>query len=111
MYDGVAFVTLSHQTGPRGGDELVSTNWLMGMATGQAGPGRLLLTGMLSIEPATMGPRGYRELFQVGETYHFLPIVDHQHPHDLLMSCIIGEACARMPMPAVTLMNRMPQRR
>ena len=29
----------------------------------------------------------------------------------LNMSCIIGEACARMPMPAVTLMNRMPQSR
>ena len=27
------------------------------------------------------------------------------------MSCIIGDACARMPMPAVTLMHRMPHSR
>jgi hypothetical protein len=102
MYDGVAFVTLSHQTGPRGGDEIVSTNWLMGMATGQAGPGRLSLTGMLSLEPATMGPRGYRELFQVGETYHFLPIVDHQHPHDLLMQ---ASAAWRLPLNDTTTLT------
>src|SRR5262245_43378493 len=29
----------------------------------------------------------------------------------LNMSCIIGDACARMPMPAVTLMKRMPHSR
>jgi hypothetical protein len=85
MYDGVLFGSINHQTGPRGGNEVMSTNWGMGMVTRQAGPGRLTLTGMLSLEPATVGPRGYRELFQVGETYRFLPLVDRQHPHDFFM--------------------------
>ena len=95
MYDGVVFGTYSHQTGPRGGEEFISTNWVMGMATRQGGPGRLTLTGMLSFEPATMGPRGYLELFQTGETYHFIPIVDHQHPHDFLMQ---ASAAWRIPL-------------
>jgi hypothetical protein len=95
MYDGVLFGTFSHQTGPRGADDFASTSWGMGMMTRQAGPGRLTLTGMLSLEPATMAPRGYRELFQVGETYHFLPIVDRQHPHDFFMQM---SAAWRIPL-------------
>jgi hypothetical protein len=90
MYDGVLFGTISHQTGPRGSDEVVSTDWIMGMASRQAGPGRLTLTGMASLERATTGPRGYRELFQVGETYRFIPLVDRQHPHDLLMQASVA---------------------
>jgi hypothetical protein len=90
MYDGVLFGTISRHTGPRGGDEALSTDWGMGMASRQAGPGRLTLTGMLSFERATTGPRGYRELFQVGETYRFLPIVDRQHPHDLVMQASVA---------------------
>jgi hypothetical protein len=89
-YDGVLFATFSHQTGPRGADEFVSTDWLMGMAMRQAGPGLLTLTGMASLERATTGPQGYRELFQVGELYHFIPITDRQHPHDLLMQASVA---------------------
>lgn len=59
MYDGVLFATFSHQSGPRGGDEFISTDWFMGMAMRQAGLGRLTLTGMASFERATTGPRGY----------------------------------------------------
>jgi hypothetical protein len=95
MYDGVVFGTLSRHTGPRGSDEMVSTNWFMGMASRQAGPGRLTLTGMASLERATMMAPGYRELFQVGETFRFLPIVDRQHPHDLLMQ---ASAAWRIPL-------------
>jgi hypothetical protein len=89
MYDGALFGTYNHQGGPRGGDELIATNWVMGMASRTAGPGQLTLTGMMSAEPATVGPEGYRELFQAGESYHFLPIIDHQHPHDLLMQAAV----------------------
>lgn len=99
MHDGVVFVTFSNQTGPRGGEELISTNWVMGTATRQAGPGQLTLTGMMSLERATTGPRGYRELFQVGETYRFIPLVDRQHPHDLLMQ---ASAAWRLPLTDTT---------
>ena len=95
MHDGVLFGTFSHQGGPRGGDEVISTNWFMGMASRQAGPGRLTLTGMTSLERATTGPRGYLELFQVGESFGFIPLVDRQHPHDLLMQ---ASAAWRIPL-------------
>jgi hypothetical protein len=90
MYDGVVFATYSHQTGPRGADEFVSTDWLMGMAMRQAGPGLLTVTAMASLDRATTGPTGYRELFQVGESYHFIPLTDRQHPHDFLMQASVA---------------------
>ena len=67
MSDGLLFATVNHQGGPRGGDEFVSTNWWMGMASRTAGKGQLTLTGMLSLDPATATARGYREIFQSGE--------------------------------------------
>lgn len=85
MSDGLLFTTVNHQGGPRGGDEFVSTNWWMGMASRTAGKGQLTLTGMLSLDPATATARGYREIFQSGEAYKGEPIVDRQHPHDLVM--------------------------
>src|SRR5204863_2408070 len=40
---------------------------------------------MLSLDPLTVGKAGYAEIFQVGEALDGRPIVDRQHPHDLLM--------------------------
>ena len=40
---------------------------------------------MLSLDPLTVGKKGYRELFQVGEAFEGKPLVDYQHPHDLFM--------------------------
>src|SRR5206468_8989554 len=40
---------------------------------------------MLSLDPATVGKRGYGEIFQVGEAAGGQPLVDRQHPHDLFM--------------------------
>jgi hypothetical protein len=57
----------------------------MGMATRPLGVGTLTLSGMLTVEPLTVGPAGYSEIFQVGEAYRGLQVTDHQHPHDLLM--------------------------
>jgi hypothetical protein len=102
MYDGVLFGTFNHQGGPRGGDDVESTNWLMTMASRPAGPGVLQITGMFSLDPATTGADGYRELFQVGETYHGAPLVDRQHPHDLLMQASLAW---RVPLNAATALT------
>src|SRR4026209_2224941 len=40
---------------------------------------------MLSLDPLTVTKRRYPELFQSGETAYGLPVVDGQHPYDLLM--------------------------
>jgi hypothetical protein len=85
MYDGVVFATVNHQGGPRGGDDLLATNWVMGMAARRLGPGQLTLSGMVSADAATAGARGYRELFQIGEAYKGEPLIDRQHPHDFVM--------------------------
>jgi hypothetical protein len=85
MQDGVVFATFDSQGGPRGQQEFVSQNWWMGMASRSVGRSTFTLTGMLSLEPATTGDRGYPEIFQVGETFDGAPLVDYQHPHDFLM--------------------------
>jgi hypothetical protein len=83
--DGIVFAEFNHQGGDRGGSELVVPNWWMGMASRDLPRGRLTLTSMFSLDPATVGREGYRELFQSGEALEGKPIVDHQHPHDLFM--------------------------
>ena len=85
MLHGVAFLNMLQQTGPRGDDKVFSTNWVMGMAQRQLGPGQLTLRGMISLEPATVTHRFYPELFQQGETAFGSPITDGQHPHDFFM--------------------------
>ena len=85
MQDGVIFVEFNHQGGPRGGNEAVAPNWWMGMATRRTTHGRLTFIGMLSLDPATVGKDGYREIFQAGEALNGRPLIDRQHPHDLFM--------------------------
>ena len=85
MLHGSAFVMDLQQTGPRGGDKFFSTNWVMGMAEREWGPGQLTLRTMLSLEPVTVTERRYPLLFQQGETAYGLPIVDGQHPHNFVM--------------------------
>jgi len=85
MFHANIFISDLQQTGPRGGDRFFSTNWFMGMAQRQIGPGTFTARVMLSLEPATVTNRRYPLLFQQGETAFGLPIVDGQHPHDFVM--------------------------
>ena len=85
MLHGRAFLNEMQQTGPRGGDKLFSTNWLMGMAQRKLGRDVLTIRSMFSLEPATVSIRRYPELFQQGETAYGNPISDGQHPHDFVM--------------------------
>jgi hypothetical protein len=74
------------QSGPRGGDKFFSTNWFMGMAQHNFGPGVFTIRSMLTLEPATITDRRYPLLFQQGETAYGVPIADGQHPHDFIMA-------------------------
>ena len=85
MQDGVVIAEFNRQGGPRGGNEFVVPNWWMGMASRETSRGRLTLTSMLSLDPATVGKDGYREIFQSGEALNGRPLIDRQHPHDLFM--------------------------
>jgi hypothetical protein len=86
MLHGFAFAVADRQSGARGDDQLFSTNMVMGMATRPMGRGRLGLRTMVSLEPLTVGKRGYPLLLQTGETADGVShLIDRQHPHDLFM--------------------------
>ena len=85
MQDGIVYSEFNHQPTSRGGDEFVVPNWWMGMAGRNTSHGRLTLASMLSLDPATVGKSGYRELFQTGEALDGKPLIDRQHPHDFFM--------------------------
>jgi hypothetical protein len=94
MFHGEARLGVNAQGGPRGVTKFESQNWFMPMATRQVGRGTLELRGMFSAEPLTYSGAGSPQLFQTGEVYRGRPIVDAQHPHDLLM-----ELSARYTLP------------
>jgi hypothetical protein len=72
-------------------------NWFMGSGDRYVGPGRLLIHTMISLEPFTIGKwvygGGFRipptggspQLFQTGESFEGVPLVNFQHPHDLVV--------------------------
>ena len=82
-YNVVAGV--NRQGGPRGVTKAESANWFMPMAYHKLGEGTVQLRGMFSFEPFTFPPGGSPLLFQTGETYRGQPLIDRQHPHDLIM--------------------------
>ncbi|MFN7118944.1 MAG: hypothetical protein ACK4TA_19250 [Saprospiraceae bacterium] len=75
----------------RGGKEFQAPNWVMGMAMKQVGQnGLFTFTGMFSLDPVVMQGNGYRLLFQSGESWKDQPLIDRQHPHDLISALSIA---------------------
>ena len=62
-----------------------SQNWFMLTGGRPLGGGHLMLHTMVSLEPFTMDPLGSPQLYQTGESYNLTPLVNYQHPHDLVM--------------------------
>lgn len=85
MLEGNAFGQYDHQTGLRGTSQLGLVDWEMLMATHALAGGAARLDAMTSLEPLVDSPRGYPELLQTGGAFRGARIVDHQHPHDLVM--------------------------
>jgi len=87
MVMGNAFFGYLQEFAPdeRGGHQVNSTNWLMGMARRRAGAGVVGARLMLSAEPLTVPGCGYPDLLATGEQCDGDSIHDRQHPHDLLM--------------------------
>lgn len=79
------FVQYIREGSRRGDDQFGSINWVMGMTRLPLGGGWLWLRPMLSLERLTVGRCGYPDLLATGETCHGEPLVDRQHPHDLIM--------------------------
>lgn len=85
MLHGYADAIYDEQGGPRGSSQTFSTSMLMFMARRELEEGAFGVRLMASGEPF-MGASGYPLLFQTGETANGrVPLVDRQHPHNLLM--------------------------
>jgi len=88
MIAGHAILTATHtdQQGPRGDRQEFVAGMVMGTARrGWPTGDTLTLRAMLSPDPF-MGKRGYPLLLAAGETADGVnPLVDRQHPHELLM--------------------------
>lgn len=62
-----------------------SQNWLMAGAVRRVRAGTFSASTMLSLEPWTMKDIGSPQAFQTGEAFRRAPLIDYQHPHDLIM--------------------------
>jgi len=70
--------------GSRGNEKFDAPNWFMAMGQRKVGEKGLFHFGMmLSFDRFTEGGNGYPLLFQTGESWKGIPLVDRQHPHDL----------------------------
>jgi hypothetical protein len=67
----------------RGGERFDAPNMFMVMLSHHHTRDVLSLLTMFSLDPLTVGESGYPLLFQSGESYKGVPLVDKQHPHDL----------------------------
>ncbi|MCC6586798.1 MAG: hypothetical protein IT168_08915 [Bryobacterales bacterium] len=92
MWMGQAFVVATQQSGPRGGDKVYSANWGMLGAVHSLAGGSFMVRAMVSLDPLTVTKRRYPLLFQTGESAYGTPLVDAQHPHDLLMELSVQYA-------------------
>jgi len=90
MVHGMAFVTDIQQTSPRGSDKFTAMSWMMATADHVFAGGAISFRTMLSLDPLTITGRRYPELFQTGETAFGKPIVDGQHPHNLVMELAVA---------------------
>ena len=83
---GVARLVYNHQGGPAGDEVFESTNWSMIALERRIEAGMLSFMMMNSFEPATLPDEGSPQLFQTGETFNGVPLVNRQHPHDFFMN-------------------------
>lgn len=85
MLHGIVDVIYDGQGGPRGNSQTFSTSTLMWMARRELAEGAFGVRLMVSGDPF-MGASGYPLLLQTGETADGrVPLVDRQHPHNLLV--------------------------
>jgi hypothetical protein len=66
--------------------EWESQNWFMLGAERRTRRDRARLQAMFSLEAFTLEDVGSPQVFQTGETFKNAPLIDYQHPHDLIMA-------------------------
>jgi hypothetical protein len=85
--DGVAFLGYNYQRRAfTDFDQVESQNWVMVAAERRERTSSVAFVSMFSLEPFTMRDLGSPQVFQTGETFGGAPLIDYQHPHDLVMA-------------------------
>ena len=102
MLHGNLFVRYNKQDlldkGSRGDAKVDAPNWAMLMGQRPVGKkGLFHFNVMASLDPLIAGGEGYPLLFQTGETWNGKPLVDRQHPHDLISELSVSYAHALSP--------------
>src|SRR5436309_2174846 len=82
---GWAFLTSNRQGGRSGDQDFESQNHVMIVSSRPVGSWTLTLLGTFTAEPMTVPRQGAPALFQRGETYKDVLLVDRQHAHDLFV--------------------------
>ncbi|PKK37489.1 hypothetical protein BWI96_06380 [Siphonobacter sp. SORGH_AS_0500] len=96
MVHGSVFLRYTGQNinnpGKRGqASRLSAPNWVMGMAQRPVGKNGLFTASlMVSLDRLTEGGGGYPLLYQTGESWKGSPLIDRQHPHDLISGLTVG---------------------
>jgi hypothetical protein len=90
--------------GSRGDAKFDASNMVMLIGQRNVGSkGLFHFNTMFSLDPITVGSAGYPLLFQTGETYKGKPLIDRQHPHDLVSELSVSYAHALSPKSDVFL--------
>jgi len=90
MIHGYAFLVVNEQGGPSGDRDFESVNHLMVSFGHALWGGEVSLLGTFSLEPVTVPPEGSPLLFQRGETYQGVLLIDRQHAHDMFMELAVA---------------------
>ncbi|WP_448698967.1 hypothetical protein ACFGVR_18855 [Mucilaginibacter sp. AW1-3] len=96
MFHGAVFLRYTTQNlnsdGKRGqAAKFDAPNWAMAMAQHKVGENGLFSANlMMSADALTEGGYGYPLVFQSGESWKNVPLVDRQHPHDLFAELAVG---------------------
>lgn len=91
LFAGYTFQKAFRKNNQRGSNEIFTPTWVMVMAQKQLGEKNLIfIRTMISADPLTMGGNGYPLLLQTGETFEDEPLIDRQHPHDLISELAAG---------------------
>lgn len=108
MIHGFADVIYDEQGGARGATKTFSSSMLMFMARRELSDGAFGVRLGVSLDPL-MGKSGYPLLFQTGETADgHTPLIDRQHPHDLLMEAAVTYSRDLGPRSSVFVYAGLP---
>lgn len=99
MLHGSIFLRYNNQDfsdkGSRGDAKFDVPNWFMFMGQRRVGQkGLFHFSSMFSLDEAIAGGDGYPLLFQTGESYKGEPLIDRQHPHDLISELSVSYSYA-----------------